>query len=141
MGKIFVEDADQEPRPFLYVIANKGLHMSAGKLAAQVGHAVALSMAAQSSYKLDMWQDSIHRTLIVLEAENNEQLANIVDYLRYRDFKTHIVVDEGVNEITPFSVTAVASDVLDKNDYRVGLAFGSFPLYTDKIKIKLEFDR
>lgn len=141
MTKIKVTDGTEQFKPFVYVFANKGLHMTGGKLAAQVGHAVALSFAKQDDKLNEKWVGSMHRTMIVLEAKSQEHMRSIASYLAERGFKMNIVVDEGVNEITPFTVTAMASDVLDRNDPKVADAFGSFKLYSDPIKVTLEVPR
>lgn len=141
MTKIKVTDGTEQFRPFVYVIANKGLHMSGGKLAAQVAHAVMMAAADQSKELFKQWTNSMHRTIIVLEADDEAHMRNIHSYLSERGFRMSLIIDEGVNEITPYTVTAMASEVLDRNDPNVAAAFGSFKLYSDPIKVTLEIPR
>lgn len=86
----------------MYVIVNKELGMSAGKVAAQVAHAVA---------RLDV---GIPRTMIVLEG-TGEQLHNIDTYLERANVPHHLYIDEGANEVQPMSATALALGMVEDN--------------------------
>lgn len=111
-------------KPVIYVIVNKSLRMSAGKMAAQVGHAVAgllLSPSNHTTMQYARWMNDLHRWLIVLEAEDDQHLTNIRQYLAERDVQTYAVIDEGINEVRPFSVTAVAVQILDKDGAKADL--------------------
>lgn len=141
MTKIQVKDGTERYRPFVYVFANKGLGMSAGKLSAQVAHAVMMAGVEQPKEKFKSWANSMHRTIIVLEANDETHMRNIHSYLKERGFKMSLIVDEGVNEITPFTVTAMASEILDRNDPNVEDAFAGFKLYTDLVKVTIEIPR
>lgn len=116
-------------KPVIYVVANKGLSMSPGKLAAQVGHAVAGVFAGYQPANIPeddpfpsrfrgspavAWE-APHQWLIVLEGQDGEHLFWISEYLRSRNIKCHRVVDEGVNEVRPFSLTALGVEILDKD--------------------------
>lgn len=87
--------------PTIYVLVNKDLNMSIGKTAAQVAHAAS---RLQLPYE---WGKGFNDTIIVLESNHNQMdCANA--YLNQRGIKTEFVIDEGVNEISPHSVTAMA---------------------------------
>lgn len=106
-------------RPVLYVVANKGLNMSPGKLAAQVAHAT-MGIAIKGITKfgipdLQPWFTEPHRWVIILEGEDEMHLTNIREYLGDRGVNTYAVIDEGVNEIRPFSITALGVQILDKD--------------------------
>lgn len=128
-------------RPVIYVIVNKKLHMTAGKLAAQVGHAVARGVIASSMEAQGEWQTAMHQTMIVLEATSVKHMLFAKKYLDERGFVMHTVIDEGVNEVEPHSLTAMGSYILDKDDPNVDKAFSSFNLYRDPIKVTLEVER
>lgn len=100
-------------KPVIYVVVNKSLDMTPGKIAAQVGHAVAQCMA---EFGKPYWTAHHQRWLIVLEAENKEQIDNLHQYLYDRGVtRVERVIDEGVNEITPFSTTALGIGPYDKD--------------------------
>lgn len=121
-------------RPTIYVFANKGLNMSAGKLAAQVGHAVACVDINEAWLKP-------HRTILVMEARDEGHLDNIMRYLADRGVHSHPVIDEGVNEIDPHVKTAVATQVVDKEEPEIQQIFSTFRTYRDKVRVTLEIDR
>lgn len=123
-------------KPVIYVVVNKGLSMTPGKLAAQVGHAVALVMSDYNHDQCsDLWLTQPHRWLIVLEATNGEQLYHLGEYLRERNVPNYRVIDEGVNEIQPFSVTAIGVGILDK-DSEVAAYFSGLQMYRYEIPPK-----
>ncbi len=112
--------------------------MSPGKLAAQVAHATMISCSEQDESKLDLWVSSPHKTIIVLQARNENHLRSIKDYLTTRKYRAHMIVDEGVNEIDPHTVTAIATDILDKDDENVIKTFSTFELYKETITVNME---
>lgn len=79
----------------MYVLVNKDLKMSRGKIAAQVAHAVA---------RVDV---PAPRTVIVLRA-STEQLHNLDTYLERMNLPHHLYIDEGMNEVPAMSATALA---------------------------------
>lgn len=79
----------------MYVLVNSDLEMSAGKVAAQVAHAVA---------RLDV---KAPKEMLVLQA-TTEQLHNLSTYLTTLTLPHHLYIDEGVNEVPPMSATALA---------------------------------
>ena len=127
--------------PVVYIFLNKELQMSTGKACAQASHAVAMSLIKTSVKQKDNWLKSPHRTIIILEARNEEHIKNIKQYLLEREIKTSAIIDEGVNEIDPHVYTALATEVLNKDDEFVSLALSSFKLYSDIIRFNVEITR
>lgn len=136
-----------------YIVANKGLGMSAGKLAAQVAH------AAVKGYEITLahWQptgveklpgpnpitewNATGHTKIVLEARDTEHLIAFRDYAKSRGVNSWLVIDEGRTEVEPHSPTALGFPILDKADRDVAFTFADLKLYRDKIKVTLETNR
>jgi peptidyl-tRNA hydrolase len=88
----------------LYVILNGSLNMSPGKAAAQATHA---AMMLESKHR-KAFVANYRRSVIVLEAKNREQLDGIADYLVAAGIAFEYYIDEGVNEVDAFSMTALA---------------------------------
>lgn len=109
--------------PIIYIVLNGELKMSAGKAAAQAVHA---AMMLNGNSKGDFLSD-YKRTVIVLEAKNAEQIKNLATYLDEAEIDSDYYIDEGVNEVDAYSVTALAAFVGDNDELR-GL-FSDFPLF------------
>ena len=144
-------------RPARYIFLNRGLNMSGGKCAAQAAHAETLAMAdyfgfvvadecgASSTEKEKAWEelqarqgDLINKWLgeghyakYVMSAEDSTQMYTFERYLRDRGFKTYMVIDEGHTEGTYFVPTAMAVELVDKDEERTDSIFGEFKLYRD----------
>jgi peptidyl-tRNA hydrolase len=114
----------------MYIVANKGLNMSPGKLASQVAHAAVRSYVGSDPFQRDLWLAS-GEMKIVLEARDETHMRNIADYLAEHDIKVCTVIDEGRTEIPPLSITALAAPVLDKDDEKVKFAFETLKLYRE----------
>jgi peptidyl-tRNA hydrolase len=127
--------------PVIYVFINKGLHMSAGKVAAQAIHAAMMGTIASDKAEQEAWGKAIHKTVIVLEARDEAHIKNIRQYLEDRDFDLSEIVDEGVNEIDPHVTTALASTIIEKDNEDVVKAFSTFNLYKDVVRATVEFER
>lgn len=116
--------------PVMYIFLNKELNMSTGKASAQVAHAVAMSLIElNSTVYLAKWVASPHRTVIVLEGRSEAHMRSIKDYLSERDVPTSMIIDEGVNEIAPLSITAMATRIMDKDSEKTKMIMSSFKLY------------
>lgn len=113
-----------ETNPILYVILNKELNMSAGKAAAQTAHAVAMLGNFNNAFI-----DFNKRTVIVLEAENEAQIRNLNEYLFNEGLSSYYYIDEGVNEVGPYSVTAMAVEPIAAGDEERRQIFAPFNLY------------
>lgn len=117
-------------KPVMYIIANKGLGMSPGKLAAQVAHAAVRSAWNDEHANVKEWL-SKGETKIVLEARDTEHLMTAERYLGEHGVVTHLVIDEGRTEIPAHSPTALASQIVDKDDEAIRFAFGDFRTYRE----------
>ncbi len=127
--------------PCVYIFLNKGLHMSVGKCSAQAAHAVFKAINISSDDALKAWNESPHQTIIVLEANGNDQVHNVMSYLSQRGYKSTKVIDEGVNEVLPFSLTALACEIVDRGDDKVRKVFDGFKKYEDVVKFTVEVPR
>ncbi len=111
-----------------YLIANKALGMSPGKLSAQVAHGAVRSAMASGAIDTDKWLKT-GETKIVLEARDEQHLRTAQEYIEKLGIKTFLVLDEGRTEIPPLSATVLASEVVDKSEEKVQQAFGTFKTY------------
>lgn len=114
--------------PTLYIFINKSLNMSTGKVASQAAHAAAYSMAQNHQEDNDLWLLNIEKTVIILEARDENHIRNIKDYLRQRGVNSEYIIDEGMNEVPPQTITALATTYMDKNEASKQL-MGKFKLY------------
>jgi PTH2 family peptidyl-tRNA hydrolase len=116
----------------MYLIANKGLGMSAGKLSAQVAHAAV--RAAWMNRNTDVVEEwfSKGETKIVLEARDTQHLWIAQNYIaRYAGIESYMVIDEGRTEVPALSATVLGCQIVDKTDERVQFAFETFSTYRD----------
>lgn len=123
-----------EDSPILYVVLNKELKMSAGKAAAQTAHAVMLLGEHHNDFT-----DSFKRTVIVLEAKNQAQIENLWEYLTSADIYSNYYIDEGHNEVAPYSITALAVEPIaayDEAKREIFAPFSLFSAYTPDVVIK-----
>jgi peptidyl-tRNA hydrolase len=118
--------------PFIYVLLNGELNMSPGKAAAQAVHAVG---SLHRHFGIKDFSARIQRTVIILEAENQQQMDNLQSYLNELDIPTGSYIDEGVNEISPYSVTALAVGPIAGEDVETRAIFKAFPLFPRKRSI------
>jgi PTH2 family peptidyl-tRNA hydrolase len=130
-----------------YIVANKGLHMSAGKLAAQCAHAAVKGYALTDSLAdpdartvINEWNSTGH-TKIVLEATDTAHLTAFREFAKSRGINSWLVIDEGRTEVAPHSPTALGFPILDKADRDVAHTFADLRTYRDPVKVTLEFDR
>ncbi len=98
--------------------------MSAGKAAAQAVHAAMLLQNLGVEFA-----DNYKRTVIILEAENAEQIRNLEEYCDNAGVATFRYIDEGVNEIAPYSVTSLVVEPIDADDEETRGIFATFKLY------------
>lgn len=136
-----VEVTDNRENPVIYIFLNKSLGMSVGKAAAQSAHAAVFAAAESDESKQQLWRINPHKTIIVLEARDEEHIRNISTYLKQRGFDTNMIIDEGVNEIDPHTITALSTGILDKDNEQVKLSFSTFNLYRDTVKVTLEVEK
>jgi peptidyl-tRNA hydrolase len=119
----------------MYIFANKGLRMSAPKLAGMVLQAGirAYSEAVATPEKQKFLGEWLRGGMmkVVLEAEDSEQLRNIMDYLTEHGHATYPVIDEGRTEVRPFSFTTMAVELVDKSLPEVLATFEPFKTYRE----------
>lgn len=113
-----------------YIVVNKDLNMSPGKAMAQVAHAVSL---ASNEEDLFNYKRAKQRTVIVLEG-TSDRITYLAQYLEDRNVRSDYVIDEGVNEIPPMSLTALATEQFDIEDEDKREYFRGFKLYSDTRK-------
>lgn len=99
--------------------------MSAGKAAAQAVHA---AMMMEEKYR-ESFTKNTRRSVIVLEAKGREQLDGIVDYLSDAKLEFQYYIDEGINEVAPFSFTALVVEPISEEDVKSREIFAGLPLY------------
>lgn len=130
--------------PVMYIFINKGLGMSAGKMAAQAAHAAveAYTYSAQADKKIvEQWNLGKHYTKLVMQARDAKHLETIHKYLADRGFHSELIIDEGMTEVDPHVPTALGVEILDKENEHVAATFSTFELYRDIIKVTLEIPR
>lgn len=97
--------------PIVYVVINGELKMSAGKAAAQAVHAAAMLKGINTKFG-----KHVERTVIVLEAHNAQQILALHRYLNDAKVPNNYYIDEGHNEVLPFSITALAVGPIAADD-------------------------
>jgi peptidyl-tRNA hydrolase len=125
-------------KPTVYIFMNKGLGMSPGKLAAQSAHA--MRNVTTEIEKLDKYRTKPF-TILIMEARDQQHLENITSYLYKMGVKSGLYYDEGVNETEPDVVTALATQVVDKDLPEVQELFGHFKLYRELITFTGKIER
>jgi PTH2 family peptidyl-tRNA hydrolase len=131
-----------------YIVANKGLGMSSGKLAAQVAHAAVKGYemtfeewaVKDDPSPVEEWNKTGH-TKIVLEVTDTAHLVAFREFAKSRGINSWLVIDEGRTEVAPHSPTALGFPILDKADRDVAHTFADLKTYRDTIKVTLELDR
>jgi peptidyl-tRNA hydrolase len=118
-------------KPVMYILANRGLGMTSGKLSAQVAHAACEAMILSPAKDIDEWRSGGHYTKIILSVDDEQQMANVQQYIETRGFQVAPIIDEGRTEIKPFSRTAIGVAIVDKDEDHVKDTFGSFKLYKE----------
>jgi peptidyl-tRNA hydrolase len=125
----------------MYIFVNKGLGMSTGKAAAQASHAAVEAYRLSKPALVEHWYKGNHYTKLVMEAQDAEQMRVIERYINDRGFKTSLIIDEGLTEIEPHSITALGVEVVDKDDPHTLETFSTFKLYEDIIRATIEIKR
>lgn len=115
-----------------YIFINKGARMSAGKIAAQAGHAAVEGYKMTASPELiDAWYIGNGYKKIVLEARDEVHLHSIHHYLTERGIAHKLIIDEGHTEVDPHTATAIGTAIVDKDDAHVAATLGDFRLYRE----------
>lgn len=120
--------------------------MSPGKIAAQAAHAETLAMNAfvgdrhdhditwvvQQERLWEKWFGDGHYAKYIMKADDSQMMFTIKHYLEERDFECYLVVDEGHTEDTYMVPTAMAVQLVDKDDERITSIFSNFRMYREK---------
>ena len=126
-------------QPVMYIIMNKGVKMSTGKMIAQGSHTSCEAVRISKPDMVKAWNEHGFYTKLVLEARDSEHLKTFQKYLEYRNIKSALIIDEGRTEIPKHTPTALGVEIIDKNEF--GPIFKGLNLFKDKIKVTLEFVR
>lgn len=124
-----------------YIFVNKGLGMSAGKLASQAAHAAVESYRISDPKLVKRWYEGGHYAKLVMQARSEQHLQTIERYLNERGIRTVPIIDEGLTEIDPHQWTALAVEIVDKEAGDTTATFSSFELYRDTVKVTMEIER
>lgn len=114
--------------PILYVLLNGELKMSPGKGAAQAVHA---AMLLEGNYD-GFFYSNYRRTVVVLEADNSEEIKNLKEYLDSAGIFSAYYIDEVSEAGERFQVTALAVEPIDHDDDNRSI-FEDFPLFKGHI--------
>lgn len=125
----------------IYIFMNKSLGMSTGKIASQSAHAAVAAMMISTKSRIAEYESANERAVIVLQARDENHISNIAEYLSKWSIRTAKIIDEGITEVDPQSVTALAVEIVDKKSDDVINAFKSFKTYRDTIRFTMELDR
>ncbi len=128
-----------EINPVMYIIMNKGIKMSTGKMIAQGSHAACEAVRISKPELVEVWNRFGFYTKLVLEARNEKHLTTFKTYLEERNIKSVLIIDEGRTEIEKHTPTALGVEIVDKNE--LGPIFKELNLFRDKIKVTVEFER
>lgn len=112
--------------PILYVLLNGELNMSPGKASAQAVHAAVMIPGITKFGK------KVKRTVIVLEAKNTQQIFALRSYLKRAKVPCEFYIDEGHNEVDPYSVTALAVGPIPSDDLKTREILRNFSLFPKK---------
>lgn len=125
----------------MYIIMNKGIRASTGKLVAQGAHAACEAVRISKPEMVEAWNKYGFYTKLVLEARDAQHLEDFQKYLLERPvpIKSVLIRDEGRTEIPKHTATALGVEIVDKNEF--GPLFKELDLFKDKIKVTVEFER
>eukprot|EP00931_Biecheleriopsis_adriatica_P121047 TRINITY_DN96128_c0_g1_i1.p1 TRINITY_DN96128_c0_g1~~TRINITY_DN96128_c0_g1_i1.p1 ORF type:complete len:180 (+),score=54.58 TRINITY_DN96128_c0_g1_i1:35-574(+) len=90
----------------LSVVVRQDLDMSAGKLAAQVGHAVHDAVRAASEKALRRWEDD-GSMIVVLQVDCEADLKRLLEEANKLGIPTHDQYDEGLTEVDDDTFTVL----------------------------------
>lgn len=128
--------------PIIYIFLNKDLHMTVGKASAQAVHAAMMAnVHLINDTNRKAWDEAPHKTVIILESRDEAHMNNTREYLKERKIPVYYVIDEGVNEIDPHTITAMATPILEKEDEKTVKALSTFKLYREVAKFTMSFER
>ena len=107
------------------IVVRDDLNLSRGKLAVQVAHAAIIGYEIAKKDAVDEWKRQGQKK-IVLKAKNLDELMRIKEKAERLGLPTGVVVDAGLTEIPPGTVTAI---VIGPDEARkIDKVTGSLPL-------------
>jgi peptidyl-tRNA hydrolase, PTH2 family len=99
---------------YMYILVNKSLSMTPGKVAAQVGHAVErLTLACQKSSHYKAFR-ACGTPKIVLSVPTEEQFIEILD--QTKKYTKVYIIDEGMTQVPKNSVTVVGYSLMYEHE-------------------------
>lgn len=99
---------------YMYILVNKMLRMTPGKVAAQVGHAVErLTLACHNSGIYKAFR-ACGTPKIVLSVPNEEHFIHVLD--QTKKYNKVYIIDEGLTQIPKNSVTVVGYYIMYENE-------------------------
>lgn len=113
----------------LVIVARKDIKLSAGKLAAQVGHASVDCALKAMRYQKDLfeaWKDEGQKKVVV-KAEKEADLFRLKLEAEKLGLTTALIADAGHTELPPGTVTVLG--IGPARDADVDRVTGSLPLY------------
>lgn len=117
--------------PVMYLLAEAGNPMSAGKFAAQAAHAAVNAYCASPDDRLrHIWEACGNQhPKVVLQCDD---LVVAQEYIEARGFITRMVIDEGRTEFDGgLTRTFLGVQIVDKNRADVAATFSGFKLYRE----------
>lgn len=114
----------------MYIFINKGLGMTAGKMAAQASHAAVEAFRLSDEAGAAFWLKTGY-TKLVMEARDTEHLLLIEKCLRDKGYRVAPIIDEGRTETAPQSFTALGVEIVDRLDEKVKFDFSDFKTYRE----------
>ena len=108
------------------IVANEGLNMSPGKLAAQVAHASIGAFEIADKDHIDAWKRA-GVTKVVLGGKSEQHLIEIYKLAIQGYLAVSLIADEGRTEIPSGSITAVA--IGPAPEAEINKITSSLPLY------------
>lgn len=115
-----------KPNLVQYVFVPKKPKMSPGKIASQVAHCTFIALDYEDEKLKTEWKHN-GMCVIVLQVKDQIELHNVNYYLGQEKIYHASYNDEGYTEVPPFTMTAVATGIIDKE--KEGWRFGKFELY------------
>lgn len=100
-----------------FIIIPKRPKMSIGKVASQTAHATFMALEKQRKTDpklIEQWKKS-GMCVIVLQCENEIKLHGIAEYFKQWNIPGWGYIDEGLTEVSPFTMTCYATGVLPSN--------------------------
>ncbi|HDN74299.1 peptidyl-tRNA hydrolase [Archaeoglobales archaeon] len=107
------------------IVVRTDLNLSKGKLAVQVAHAAVIGLLKTSDKVRESWLKEGQKK-IVLQVENLEKLLEINNKAKKENLPTGIVIDSGLTEIPPGTITAVV--IGPELSERIDRITGNLPL-------------